>query len=124
MTQSLTQPIVFEKLLEPVNDFVIEQDSKLFKHHNQKFGYYAFFRILIYFFIVGEKNLKLFIDTKLKKGLLSEKLGLQKVAYTTFYEAFERFTSTGSAQVLSHLFQDVFKHLLTKFLLLRQAQHK
>lgn len=47
------------------------------------------------------------IEMKLKHGRLPKRLGLQYVAYTTCYEAFERFSVT--------LFQDVFKYLLTQF---------
>ncbi len=32
MGKNLTEATIFNKLLEPVNDFVLAQDSKLFKH--------------------------------------------------------------------------------------------
>ncbi len=99
------QPTVFDQLLEPVDDFVRNQDSELAKHHNQKFSYYDFFRLLIYFFVAEGKSLKLFIVTKLNKGLLSEALKLRRVPHSTFGEAFERFPVT--------LFQLVFQHLLS-----------
>ncbi len=46
MDKNLTEATVFNKLLEPVNDFVLAQDSKLFKRPHQKLSYYAFFQIL------------------------------------------------------------------------------
>ena len=100
------QPTVFDQLLEPVDDFVRNQDRKLPKHPNQKFSYYDFFRLLMYFFVAEGKSLKLFIVTKLNKGLLSEALELRRVPHSTFGEAFERFPVT--------LFQSVFQHLLSR----------
>ncbi|MCP4231747.1 MAG: hypothetical protein GY771_16585, partial [bacterium] len=99
------QPTVFDQFLEPVDEFVRNRNRELPKHHNQKFGYDDFFRILIYFFISEGKSLRLFIDTKLNKGLLSAALRLRPVPYSTFGEAFERFPVT--------LFQAVFRHLLS-----------
>ncbi|MCP4935343.1 MAG: transposase, partial [bacterium] len=98
-------PTVFDQLLEPVDEFVRNQDRELPKHHNQKFSYYDFFRLLMYFFVSEGKSLKLFIVTKLNKGLLAETLQLRPVPYSTFGEAFERFPVT--------LFQAVFQHLLS-----------
>jgi len=95
---------VFDQLLEPVDEFVQKQDSELLKHPNQKFRYYDFFRLLMYFFISGGKSLKLFLKTDLNKGLLPTTLRLRPVAYSTFGEAFERF------EVFN--FQAVFQHLL------------
>ncbi len=107
MDKNLMEATIFNKLLEPVNDFVLAQDSKLFKHPHQKLSYYAFFRILMYFFISEETSFNVFIKTKLKNGLSPETLGLQKIADTTCNEAFERFSVT--------LFQDIFKYFLSKF---------
>lgn len=72
--------------------------------YNQKLGYYDFVRILIYFFVTGGGSLKLFICTKLNKGLLPNTLNLQHVPYSTIGEAFERFSV--------NLFRDVFRHIL------------
>ncbi len=98
-------PTVFDQLLEPVDEFVRNQEGKLAKHHNQKFSYYDFFRLLMYFFVSEGKSLKLFIVTKLNKGLLAETLQLRRVPYSTFGEAFERFPV--------RLFQAVFQPLLS-----------
>jgi hypothetical protein len=97
-------PTIFNKLLEPIDDFVRDQEHKLQKHHNQKFGYYAFFRILMYFFLAEGTSFKLFIVTKLNKGLLPKSLELFPVPYSTANEAFERFSVK--------LFQEIFQHLL------------
>lgn len=98
-------PTVFDQLLEPVDEFVRNQDRELAKHPNQKFGYYDFFRLLMYFFVSEGKSLKLFIVTKLNQGLLPAALQLRCVPYSTFGEAFERFPVT--------LFHAVFGHLLS-----------
>ena len=99
-----SKPSVFNKLLEPALEKVNEQAQKLPYHHNQTYDYLAFFRSLIYFFTTDIPSLNLFINTYLKKGLLPPALGLQVVAYTTFGEAFERFSVS--------LFREVFEHLL------------
>jgi len=95
---------VFEQLLAPLDEFVRKQDAELPRHHNQKFGYYSFFRLLMYFFASGGESFKLFITTELNKGLLPAALNLQPVPYSTANEAFERFSV--------NLFRDVFQHLL------------
>jgi hypothetical protein len=56
-----TVPTVFEKLLRPIDDFVKNQDQQPLRHPNQKFGYYDFFRILMYYFATGGKSFRLFI---------------------------------------------------------------
>ena len=100
------QPTVFDQLLEPVDEFVRNQDRELAKHPNQKFSYYDFFRLLVYFFVAEGNSLKLFIVTKLNQGLLPAALRLRRVPHSTFGEAFERFPVT--------LFQAVFQHLLSR----------
>ena len=99
------QPTVFQKLLEPVEPFVREQNQRLPKHPNQKYEYYDFFRLLIYYFVGGTKSLKLLINTRLNRGLLPAELGLRPVPYSTCQDAFERFRP--------QLFQAVFHHLLS-----------
>jgi hypothetical protein len=47
---SAEQPTVFQKLVEPVEDFVKEQNHRLPKHHNQKYDDGDFFRLLIDYF--------------------------------------------------------------------------
>lgn len=100
-------PSVFEKLIEPVADFIQKQDQQLPKHPNQKLFYIDFFRLLLYFYVSGSESLKLFIKTRLNSGLLSPSLGLCPVPYTTCLDAFDRFSPD--------LFQAVFRHLLTNF---------
>jgi hypothetical protein len=99
------QPTVFQKLLEPVEDFVKEQNQRLPKHHNQKYDYADFFRLLLYYFASGTTSLKLLIQTRLNTGLLPPELGLRPVPYSTCQEAFERFSP--------RLFQAVFQPLLS-----------
>lgn len=96
---------VFDQLLQPLEEFVQKQDRELPKHPNQTFGYYDFFRLLMYFFVSRGKSLKLFLKTELNKNLLPAALQLRPVPYSTFGEAFERFPVTK--------FQAVFQHLLS-----------
>jgi Transposase DDE domain len=103
---SAEQPTVFQELIEPVQDFVREQNHRLPKHRNQKYGYADFFRLLIYYFVSGTTGLKLLIQTRLNVGLLPPELGLRPVPYSTCQEAFERFSP--------RLFQAVFQHLLSR----------
>ena len=97
-------PIVFQKLLEPISEIVAEQNRRIPKHHNEKLGYGQFFNVLLYFFTSELTSLKLFITTRLNQGLLPAELGFRPVPYSTFQEGFSRFSS--------HLFQEVFQHLL------------
>jgi len=99
------QATVFEKLLEPVETFVKEQNHRLAKPPNQKYEYEDFFRLLIYYFVSGTASLKLLIKTRLNAGLLAPELGLRRVPYSTCQDAFERFSP--------RLFQAVFQHLLS-----------
>jgi Transposase DDE domain len=99
------QPTVFQKLLEPVEAFVKEQNHQLPKPPNQKYEYEDFFRLLIYYFVSGTSSLKLLIKTRLNAGLLTPELGLRPVPYSTCQDAFERFSP--------RLFQAVFQHLLS-----------
>ena len=98
------QPTVFKKLIGPIDEFVANQNEKLVKHHNQKYEYYDFFIFLIYYFVSGAKSIKLLINTLLNKGLLPNELNLRQVPYSTFSDAFERFSP--------NLFRDVFQHLI------------
>ncbi len=98
-------PTVFHKLIEPVKDFVKEQNHRLPKHPRQKYDYESFCRLLIYYFVSGSKNLKLLVQTRLNAGLPPPELGLRPVPYSTCQEAFERFSP--------RLFQAVFQHLLS-----------
>ena len=102
---SAEQPTVFHKLIEPVKDFVKEQNHRLPKHPRQKYDYENFFRLLIYYFVSGGTSLKLLVQTWLNAGLLPPELGLRPVPYSTCQEAFERFSPP--------LFQAVFQQLLS-----------
>ena len=102
---SAEQPTVFHKLIEPVKDFVTEQNHRLPKHPGQKYDYENFFRLLIYYFVSGSTSLKLLVQTRLNAGLPPLELGLRPVPYSTCQEAFERFSP--------QLFQAVFQHLLS-----------
>lgn len=97
-------PVVFDKLLEPAYPFVEEQDRKLTRHHNEKFFFPDFFRLLIFFYVSDISSVKLLINTYLKKDLLSPELKLPKVPYSTFSDAFERFSP------------DLFKAIFTSLL--------
>jgi len=97
-------PTVFDKLLEPAYPFVEEQDRELTRHHNEKFFFPDFFRLLIFYFVSGISSVKLLINTHLKKDLLSPALKLPEVPYSTFSDAFERFSPD--------LFKAVFTGLL------------
>ena len=104
-SNDITQdPLVFNKLLEPIAEFVQEQHRQFPQHHNQKLGYKTFFRLLMCFFLIHPNSLKLFITTKLNQGLLPEALGFTPVPYSTFQEGFSRFPPD--------LFRDVFQHTL------------
>ena len=97
-------PTVFDKLLESIDEFIRKQDAALPRHHNQKLGYYDFFRLLMYFFTSGTKSFKLFINTERRQGLLPASLNLRRIAYPTANEGFDRFSIT--------LFKDVFQYLI------------
>jgi len=101
------QPTVFKKLIEPIEEFVAKQNDELPKHHNQKYEYYDFFIFLNYYFVSGAKSLKLLINTLLNQGLLPNELNLRPVPYSTFSDAFERFSP--------NLFRDVFQYLVKDF---------
>lgn len=95
---------VFDKFLEPVQPFVEEQKQKLTPHHNEKFSFKKFFRLLIYYFLSDFKSISLFIDM-LQRALILPELNLDKVPYSTFSDAFERFSAD--------IFKDIFISLLS-----------
>ena len=78
------QQTVFKKLIEPVEEFVANQNDSLPKHPNQKYEYYDFFMLLIYYFTSNAQSLKLLINSLLNKGLLPIELNLRQVPYSTF----------------------------------------
>ena len=98
------KPTVFDKLLEPVMPFVEEQGQNLIPHHNEKFSFQNFFRLLIYFFVSNYKSINLLIDM-LQKGTIPSELNLGNVPYSTLSDAFERFSSD--------LFKAIFISLLS-----------
>jgi Transposase DDE domain len=97
---------VFQELIEPVSQLVSEQNQQLPKHHNQKLDYEQFVTTLLYFFTAYPGSLKLFITTRLNRGLLPPSLGFKPVPYSTFQEGFSRFPP--------RLFQAIFQHLVEK----------
>jgi Transposase DDE domain len=98
------QPSVFDKLMEPVQSCIEKQNQELTPHYLEKFSYYEFFRLLIFYYVSDIPSIALLLDTYLKKGLLSPALKLPKVARSTFNDAFERFPPD--------LFQAAFIYLL------------
>jgi hypothetical protein len=106
--QFSTQPdsTVFDALLEPVQDYVDQQNRDRDPHHNETFSYEAFFRLLAYYFVSGIGSMALFLDPYLKKGLIPPALNLRSVPRSTLNDAFERFSPD--------LFRDVFLFLLSK----------
>lgn len=53
------KPTVFDQLMEPVKPFVDEQSQKLTPHHNEKFSFKNFFRLLFFYFVTDYKSLNL-----------------------------------------------------------------
>jgi len=99
------QPTVFDKLIEPIQPFIENQDQELTPHHREKFSCREFFRLLIFYFVSGIPSISLLINTYLKKQLLSPELKLFYVPRSTFDDAFERFGP--------NLFKAAFTSLLT-----------
>lgn len=111
MTNNIV-PTVFEELLQPIDDFVRKQDQQLPRHPNQKFGYYDFFRLLMYYFATGGKSFRLFIMVQLNNGLLPSALNLRPVPYSTVKEAFDRFSVKLFREAFQYLLDNLpFKHL-------------
>jgi len=97
-------PTVFDQLMKPVETLIKEQSEKLTSHHNEKFFFPDFFRLLIYYFVSGTQSIGLLINA-LKKNTLPPELKLRRVARSTFNDAFERFSSD--------LFKTIFISLLS-----------
>ena len=95
---------VFNKLIAPVKDFIIEQNEKLPKPPQQKYEYYDFFILLIYYFTTGGSSLKLLVNGQLNQGFLAPSLGIKPVPYSTLNDAFGRFSPD--------LFRNVFQYLV------------
>jgi len=102
--QEKTQPTVFKTLISPIDEFLANQNDSLPKHPNQKYEYYDFFILLVYYFTSEAQSLKLLINGLLNKSLLPDELKLRKVPYSTCSDAFERFSPK--------LFRAVFQHIL------------
>lgn len=85
------EPLVFDKFLEPVQALIEEQNQTLTPHHNEKFTFKNFFRLVIYYLVTSYSSAKILINM-LNKDLLPPELKLCKVPYPTFNEAFERFS--------------------------------
>jgi hypothetical protein len=99
------QQTVFDKLIQPIQEFIKDQNDAISPHHNQTYCYYDFVRTLIFYFTSGRTSLKLFINTVLNKGLLPDSINLRPVPYSTFSDAFERFPSD--------LLREIFVFLLS-----------
>ena len=97
-------PTVFDQLMKPVETLIKEQSEKLTSHHNEKFFFPDFFRLLIYYFVSGTQSIGLLINA-LEKNTLPPELKLRRVARSTFNDAFERFSSD--------LFKTIFISLLS-----------
>jgi hypothetical protein len=97
------KPTVFDQLMEPVQPFVDEQSQKLTPHHNEKFSFKKFFRLIFFYFVSDYRSINLLIGM-LMKGVISPTLTIDKVPYSTVSDAFERFPSD--------LFKAVFISLL------------
>jgi len=102
------QTTVFKKLISPIDEFVATQNDSLPKHHNQKYEYYDFFVLLVFYFISEYSSLKLLINGSLNKGLLPDALKLRQVPYSTCSEAFERFSPDLFRTVFQHLTQNLY----------------
>ncbi len=98
---------VFGRLSEPVSLLTEEQARKLTPHHNEKFSFPEFFRLLIFYFVSGVSSMKLLIDTYLKKNPLSPELNLTGVPHSTFNDAFGRFPPDLFKAVLTALISSV-----------------
>lgn len=85
---------------------ISEQNQQLPKHHNQKLDYEQFVTTPLYFFAAYPGGLKLFITTRLNRGLLPASPGFKPVPYSTFQEGFSRFPP--------RLFQAIFQYLVEK----------
>ena len=66
-------PTVFDQLMKPVETLIKEQSEKLTSHHNEKFFFPDFFRLLIYYFVSGTQSIGLLINA-LKKNTLPPEL--------------------------------------------------
>jgi putative transposase len=105
MSTYLPSPTVFDRLLEPIHDVIAQQEQQRFHHHNEKFTYTEFVRLLLYYALSNIDSIALFLNSYLNNGLLSPQLKLSKVPRTTVNEAFERFAPA--------LFRAVFLSLIT-----------
>ncbi|MEO5351503.1 MAG: hypothetical protein H7836_17940 [Magnetococcus sp. YQC-3] len=105
------QQTLFDKFIQPIKKFIEAQDDDIPQHHNQTYCYCDFVRTLIFYFTSGHASLKLFINTILNKGLLPENINLPPVPYSTFSDAFERFSPD--------LFRAIFVFLLSSLPLKR-----
>lgn len=99
------QQTVFDKLIQPIQEFIKDQNDAISPHHNQTYCYYDFVHTLTFYFTSGRTSLKLFINTVLNKGLLPDSINLRPVPYSTFSDAFERFSPD--------LFRAIFVFLLS-----------
>lgn len=95
---------VYSKIIEPIEQSIKETEQKLKHHHNEKFTFYNFCYLLIFYFVSGQKSCNQFIDA-LKKNQFPSELNLKPVPYSTFKDGFERFSP--------ELFKNLFVKLLS-----------
>jgi len=95
---------VYSKIIEPIEQPLKETEQNLKHHHNEKFTFYNFSYLLIFYFVSGQKSLNQFIDS-LKKEQFQPELNLNYVPYSTFKDGFERFSPD--------LFRNLFVNLLS-----------
>ncbi len=98
----LDDPTLFDKLLEPVESLVNEQNQKITPHQNEKFFFPDFFRLLIYYCISGIPCIARLMSL-LHKGLLSPDLRLPVVPRSTFNDAFGRFSADSFKAIFAGL---------------------
>ena len=95
---------IYSKIIEPIEQTIKETEQKLKHHHNEKFTFYNFCYLLIFYFVSGQKSCNQFIDA-LNKNQFPSELNLKSVPYSTFKEGFERFSPA--------LFRNLFFKLLS-----------
>lgn len=95
---------IYSKIIEPIEQSIRETEQKIKHHHNEKFTFYNFCYLLIFYFVSGQKSCNQFIDA-LKKRQFPPELNLIYVPYSTFKEGFERFSPD--------LFKSIFINLLS-----------
>lgn len=80
--------LTFDELLSPLKEPLEKIEKERIIHHRETLAFTAFVRLLIYYFVKApESGRQLLTDTL----SASESLGLAKVKWSTFFDAFKRF---------------------------------